>query len=170
MSLFCTLGNNPVNAPQVDWALQPTLQCLIAKIGRDVNPVLNNAAIHIYDVQSAVRPVRNIHGTKAFITRSEKLLFRESVGRRDDALLFVKEFAPHNVSCGFAQKGCSIESLGKRVTTINAGAARASESSERAVCAKLAFLVAAVHTGIHPRRKDRVALFQLDISTEWRFE
>ena len=52
---------------------------LLAEVGGDVGPVLDNPMIHIEHVERIIRSRIGVHRTKPLVSRSQKLLFDESV-------------------------------------------------------------------------------------------
>ena len=74
----------------------PGLQ-LSAQVRREINPVLNQAPSQIHNVQSPVRPIREVHRSETLVRRREEFDFVIGVPRRNDAIGFTEFEATESV-------------------------------------------------------------------------
>jgi hypothetical protein len=65
--------HDPVDAPVAERRRELPRLDLIAQVLRDVVTMLDDAVIHVDDVERAVGCVRQIHGPKALVGRGEEL-------------------------------------------------------------------------------------------------
>src|SRR5690606_23250611 len=81
--------HDAVDTSHADRRFEPALDDLIAQVGRYEDAMLNDAAVHIDDVQCAVRAVVQIDGTETLICRGEKLCALIGIARaRNTVVLF----------------------------------------------------------------------------------
>ena len=126
--------------------------------------MLQHAAIHVDDVEGAVRAVGHHHRTEAFVGGGQELLARMGVARGDHAVL-LRELEAFDQVRGRLGDERVAAILGREgVATVDHGAAGRSGAGQRAVFAERLRVVATVDAGRRVRREDRLVLHHLEVN------
>jgi hypothetical protein len=70
---FCCLVHDAIDSTESGWLIEFSRDDVIAKVDGRRRAILNDSSIHVDNVERAVGSVRDVNGTKALISRREKL-------------------------------------------------------------------------------------------------
>ena len=144
------LRHNAPDATCIERLLESTLFHLLSQEGRHEHAVLHDAAIHVGDVDRAVRAGRRKNWAKALVRRCEKR--RVAVRRCCDhtTVLVGESISMNEISNGLAHKRAAVHVGAHRNAFMNVRTARAGEVRESTV-----FEHTLLVTAIHARREMR---------------
>ena len=130
--------------------------------------MLEHAAVHVHDVEGAVRTVGHHDGTEALVRGGQELLAGVSV-LGGDHTVFLGELEPLDQIRGrFRDEGVAAILGREGVAAVDHGTAGGSRAGQRAVFAQRLRVVAAVDAGRRVRREDRLVLHHLEIHRRGR--
>src|SRR5690606_5822967 len=127
--LWIAVRSDAVDAAVADRFVEPALEDLLSQEGGDENLVLQNAAVHIDDVEVSVGPVGRLDRTKTFIGGAEKfdaLPFRvrfQAVLSEDFDALIEEAETSYDIASRFRNEGVAGKLAGELVAAINGRAA-----------------------------------------------
>ncbi len=125
--------------------------------------VLKHPAIHVHDVEGAVRTVGHHHRAEAFVGGRQEFRAGVRVLGGDHAVLLRQFEALHEIGGRFGDERVATVFGREGVATIDHGAAGGGRAGERAVGAQRLRVVAAVDSGRRVRREDRLILHHLEV-------
>src|SRR3954466_13997764 len=105
---------------------------LLAEVRRDQAVVLDDASIHVDDVECAVRTSTEVDRTEPLVGRSNEVSLRVRIAAYDAAVLRGQDLPLHEVAYRLRNEGVAIE-LGQQVAAVDPWAARRRELEEPAV-------------------------------------
>ena len=148
-------GGDAPDAAKPDRSGEPALVDLLPQEGRHVGLVLDDAAVHVRDVERAVRTDRERHRPEPLVGAREELAIGESIPR-DRQPIVLRHVEPlDRVRRRLADERVAGELGAEERRTIEDGAARGGQVRERAVRSQRVGPVAAVDPRRHPDRKRR---------------
>ena len=155
--------NHAVNAAKVHRLFEAARLDLLPQVARDVEAMLDDAAIHIDDVQRSVRPRVEVDRAKPFVRRSEKLRFVVRVPGRDGPALLRQNIAPDKIAAGFAQESVAVKFARELIAAIDQWPARSREIGEGEIVTQLAAAVTAIDSRVDPNRPGRLIFYRLNV-------
>ena len=150
------------NAPEMDRALQSAIQCLVAQVSGQGNPMLQHPVVKIHHIQRAVWPGEKVHGAKALIGRSQEFRFVVGVARGDAAIGFRHHAAADEVARGLRDEDVALKFLRKPAAVENKGRAGGGVFLEPPV-AQLFRAITAIDAGVHSARPHELVLDRVHI-------
>src|SRR6185436_7365914 len=134
--------DDAVDASVVVGAFELVRLDLLTEVGRDQAVVLDDAAIHVDDVECAVRTGTEVDRTEPLVGRSNEVSLRVRIAAHDAAVLRGQDLPLHEVAYWLRDKGVAIE-LGQQIAAVDPRAARRRELEEPAVAQLAGGLTAA---------------------------
>src|SRR5204862_1533719 len=101
--------NDSINATKSGRLLELVTDDVIAHIFRDVGPLLDDAAIHVDDVERAIRSVRQPYRTEPLIRRRQKLSSVVGLAHAEARAGVVDDNAAHVIGGGLGGKRVAID-------------------------------------------------------------
>ena len=145
------LVHDSIDAPVAERGLQLAREDLIAQVLGDVVAMLDDAVIHVDEVERAVRRVRQIHRPEALVGRGQELGALVRLPRDELRAVVMDDDAADEVGGGIDDEDVAAELRGKAIAAIDRGRADGGVRGEPAVGAEHAGLVAAVDARRRPR-------------------
>ena len=109
------LVHDAIDAPEPGRLDQAAGADLVLQVLRLVLPVLDHAAVHVGDVERAVRRRQQVHRPEPLVGRGEELAARMRVGRGEPAVgAFLQGVASHQVAGGLGDEHVPRTSAGSR--------------------------------------------------------
>ena len=158
------LAHEAVDAAVADALVQLARQDLVAQVGRDIGPVLDDASVHVDEVEAAVRPRVEVHRAEALVGgRDEIDSVRVRVRRADAGSVLLQDAPRDEVGGGVADEGVAAVLGREVVAAVDDGAAGGGAGGDAPVLAENPFLVAPVDARIDARRPERLVLHDLEV-------
>src|SRR3954470_3520023 len=121
--------DDAVDASVVVGAFELVRLDLLAEVRRDQAVVLDDAAIHVDDVECAVRTGTEVDRTEPLVGRSDEVGLRVRIAPQNAAVLRGQDLPLHEVAYRLRNEGVAIE-LGQQVAAVDPWAARRRELEE----------------------------------------
>ena len=146
------LVHDPVDAAVRVRGFQLVLDDVIAEVLGDVGALLDDAAVHVHDVQRAVGPVGQVDGTEALVGGREKLSPLVCLAGAQRRAVVFDDDAAHEVGGGLGHEHVSVQLGRQPIATEHERRADGGEPVERSVFAANAELIGAIRARSRPRR------------------
>ena len=157
------VAHDAPDAALVDGRLKLTCLDVSHQVVRQEAGVLEHAAIHVHDVEGAVRSVGHHHRAETFIGGRKEFRAGMGVLGGDHAVFFRELEALHEIGGRFGDERVATVFGREGVATVDHGAAGGGRAGQRAVFAQCLRIVAAVDAGRRVRREDRLILHHLEV-------
>ena len=132
--------------------------------------MLQHAAIHVHDVEGAVRTVGHHDRTEPLVRGGQEFRAGMGVLGDDHAVLLRKLEALHEIGGRFGDERVAAVFGREGVATVDHGAAGGGRAGQRAVFAQRLRIIAAVDAGRRVRGEDRLVLHHLEVDRGGRAE
>ena len=162
------IAHDAPDASLVDGRLELTRLDVGHQVVRQETGVLEHAAIHVHDVEGAVRSVGHHHRPEAFVGGRQELRARVGVFGGDHAVLLRELEALHEVGGRLGDEGVAAVFGREGVAPVDDGSAGGGRAGERAVGAQRLRVVAAIDAGCRVRGEDRLVLHHLEVHRRGR--
>src|SRR5262249_39190908 len=135
---------------------------LLTKVRRDQAVVLNDAAIHVDDVERAVRTGTEVDWTEPLVGRGDEVSLRVRIAAHDAAVRRGQDLPLHQVAYRLRDEAVAID-LGQQLAAVAPRAARRRELEELAVAQLAGGLTAASDPRRLVHRPDRFIRRDVDV-------
>ena len=148
----CGVVHDAVDAAVADRLLEAVRHDVIAQVLGDEPAVLDDAAIHVHEIQRPVRRVREVDGPEALVGRCKELRAVVSFLRLDRRAVVVQHNPAHHVRRGLDDEDIAVEFPRQTIAAVHQRRGDGRKVREGPVGPQDAALVAAIHSRRWMRR------------------
>lgn len=122
-------GQDFIDAAAVEWSCEGAFFYLVLQVGGEIGFMLDNTAIHVYDVEGPIGSGVEVDRAKAFVFAGEKFLFFFCFPACCDIAGCGEKVSLNKVSSGFCHEGIAFIGFWEAVAGINDRATGGSKCS-----------------------------------------
>ena len=148
--------HHTVDAPEPGRTLEPVLHDVTTEVLRHIRALLDDAAVHVHDIERAVGGIREVHRPEALVRGRDEFPSLVRLPRLHRLGVHGQDDAAHDVGGRIRDEGVPVHFRRKTIAAIDDGRADGRELREGTVGTVDACLVRAVGARIRPNGPDDV--------------